>query len=76
MAVKQNQFGERKCIFLIFVSFLCETDPIGVVVDVEALLIVHGRDGDVVLQVFGEETAVRHVEVEGVAQLHVHVALQ
>lgn len=55
---------------------MCETDPIGVVVDVEALLIVHGRDGDVVLQVFGEETAVCHVEVESVAQLHVDVALQ
>lgn len=45
-------------------------------VDVEALLIVHGSDGDVVLQVFGEETAVRHVEEESVAHLHVDVALQ
>lgn len=43
-------------------------------VDVEAQLIVHGRDGDVVLQVFGEQTAVHHVEVKSVLQLHVHVA--
>lgn len=45
-------------------------------VDVEAQLIVHGWDGDVVLQVFSKETAVRHVVVKSVAQLRVDVALQ
>lgn len=45
-------------------------------VDVEAQLIVHGRDSDVVLQVFGEETALHHVEVKNVVQLRVDVALQ
>lgn len=45
-------------------------------VDVEAQLIVHGRDSDVVPQVFGEETAVRHVEVKSVVHVRVDVALQ
>lgn len=52
------------------------TDPIWIVVDVEPQLIVHGRDGNVILQVFGEETTVHHVEVKSVVQLHVHVAHQ
>lgn len=45
-------------------------------VDVEPHLIRHGRDADVILQVSGEETAVRHVEAKSVVQLHVDVALQ
>lgn len=45
-------------------------------VDVESQVVVHGRESHVVLQVFGEEAAAHHVEVESVGQLHVDIAQQ
>lgn len=45
-------------------------------VDVQTQLVVHGRDGDVVFQVFGEETAIGHVEAKNVMRLRVKIGLQ
>lgn len=45
-------------------------------VDVEPQVIVHGGGSHVVLQVFGQKTAVHHVVVKSVVQLDVHVAHQ
>lgn len=45
-------------------------------VDVEPLVVVHGRDSHAVLHVFRQKTTVHHVEVKSVVELDVHVAHQ
>lgn len=55
----------------------CEsTNPIGIVVDVELLVAVHGSDTHAVLHVFGQQPVVDHVEVQSVVQFNVHVVDQ
>lgn len=48
--------------------------PVGVVIDEQTQVVVHGRDGHAVAQVFGQEAFVDHVEMQGVVELNVDVA--
>lgn len=45
-------------------------------VDVEPQVAVHGSESHVILHVFGQKTAVHHVEAKSIVQLDVHVAHQ
>lgn len=52
------------------------TYSIGVVIDKEPLIVVHGLYGHIILQVFGEKSFVDHVMVESVVKLNGSIAQQ
>lgn len=48
--------------------------PIGVMIDEQVQVIVHGGGGHSILEVFGEETFVDHVVVQSIVQLDINIA--
>lgn len=51
-----------------------ETYSVRVVIDIEALFVIHGLQGHIILQVFSEKTFVDHVIVECIVKLSVSTA--
>lgn len=50
--------------------------PVGIVVDLDGQVLVHGAEGGAVFQIICEHPFVHHVVAEGVEQLNVNVAHQ
>ena len=50
--------------------------PVGIVVDLDVGILVHGGEGHAVFQLVREHPSVHHVIAEGVEQLNVDVAHQ
>ena len=55
---------------------LSYTHPIGIVVDVNIKVLIHGGEGSAVLQVLGGQTFVDHVVVKRIKELDVDIAHQ
>lgn len=58
-------------------TVLCDcvcTYPIGIVMDLDVGILVHGGEGHAMLQFFGQDPPVHHVVAKSIEQLDVDIA--